>query len=66
MNMSKKTEKQIIQFLSENGPSFLGEVVKELKLSYSKGIEIMLNLHSKGIIRRTYPPLQYELDADSK
>lgn len=64
--MSKKIEKEIIKYLNENGPSFLGEVVKELKLSYSRGLEHILRLHSKGIIRRTNPPLQYELEADSK
>lgn len=64
--MNTKAEKRIIQFLDENGPSFLGEVVKELKLSYTKGLELTNNLLSKGIIKHSDPPLQYELNSDSK
>lgn len=64
--MSRRTEKRIIQFLDENGPSFLGEVVKELKLSNAKGLEVTNKLYSKGIIKRTYPPLQYKLNSDSE
>ncbi len=64
--MSKKTEKQIIDFLDEKGPSFLGEVIKELKLSYTNGLEITNKLLSKGVIKRTYRPLQYKLSSDSE
>lgn len=64
-NMSKKTEKQIIEFLDKNGPSFLGEVVKELKLSYTKGLEHTNKLLSKGIIKHTNQPLQLKLNTDS-
>ncbi len=64
--MSKKTEKRIIKFLDENGPSFQGEVVKELKLSYSKGLEHINKLLSKGVIKRTDPPLQFKLRSDSE
>ncbi|HZH71208.1 MAG TPA: hypothetical protein VFD91_01845 [Mariniphaga sp.] len=60
------TEKRIVEFLGENGPSFLGEVVKELKLSYSKGLEMMNRLLNKGKIRHSDPPLQYEINTDSK
>lgn len=61
-----RTEKRIIQFLDENGPSFLGEVVKELKLSYTKGLGHINQLLSKGVIRHSDPPLQYEINSDSK
>jgi DNA-binding Lrp family transcriptional regulator len=61
-----RTEKRIIQFLDENGPSFLGEVVKELKLSYTRGLGHINQLLSKGIIRHSDPPLQYEINSDSK
>lgn len=61
-----KTQRKIIQFLDENGPSFLGEMVKELKLSYSNGLEHTTQLLSKGIIRHSDPPLQYELNSESK
>lgn len=61
-----KTELEIIEFLDENGPSFLGEVVKELKLSYTKGLRHTNQLLSKGVIRHSDPPLQYELNSGSK
>ncbi len=64
--MSKKIEKQIINYLDENGPSFLGNVVKELKLSYSNGLELTNKLLSKGIIKHTQPPLQLKLNSDSE
>ncbi len=65
VKIKDKTEKRIIQFLDENGPSFLGEVVKELKLSYSRGLEYINQLLSKGVIKHSDPPLQYELNSDS-
>lgn len=65
-NTNNKTEKRIIQFLEENGPSFLGEVVKELKLSYTRGLGHVNQLLSKGVIRHSDPPLQYEINSDSK
>ena len=61
-----KTELKIIEFLDENGPSFPGEVVKELKLSYINGFSYINNLVSKGVIRHSDPPLQYEINTDSK
>ncbi len=61
---NKKTEQKIIRYLEENGPSFLGEVVKELKLSYSNGHEQINRLLSKGKIRHSDPPLQFELNPD--
>lgn len=64
--MRDKTEKEIVQYLSENGPSFLGEVVKELKLSYTKGLGHITRLLSKGVVKHSDPPLQYEINSDSK
>ena len=64
--INNKTELKIVEFLDENGPSFLGEVVKELKLSYTKGLRHTNQLLSKGVIRHSDPPLQYELNSESK
>lgn len=61
-----KTEKKIIEFLDENGPSFMGEVVKELKISYSNGLNRINSLLSKGVIRHSDPPLQFEINSESK
>lgn len=60
------TEEKIVEFLNENGPSFLGEVVKELKLSYSNGLELINLLLNKGEIRHSDPPLQFEVNSESK
>ena len=64
--VSDKTELKIIEFLDENGPSFLGEVVKNLKLSYSNGLKHTNQLLSRGIIKHSDPPLQFELNSETK
>ncbi|MBN1987535.1 MAG: hypothetical protein JW761_14585 [Prolixibacteraceae bacterium] len=64
--VNDKTELKIIEFLDENGPSFLGEVVKGLKLSYTKGLKHTNLLLSKGIIKHSDPPLQLELTSKAK
>ncbi len=64
--VNDKTELKIIEFLDENGPSFLGEVVKELRLSYSHGFSKVNQLLSKGIIKHSDPPLQYEINSEAK
>ncbi|HKJ79443.1 MAG TPA: hypothetical protein VKA10_07905 [Prolixibacteraceae bacterium] len=61
-----KTELQIIEFLGENGPSFMGEVIKELQLSYTKGLMYFNSLLSKGAIKHSDPPLHYEINHDLK
>jgi predicted ArsR family transcriptional regulator len=63
---SEKTEQRIIQFLDKNGPSFMGEVVKGLKLSNSRGLSQINNLISKGVVRHSDPPLQFELNTETK
>ena len=65
--MNKKNDKidnRIIEYLEKNGPSFLGEVVKELKISYTTGLNRISLLKSKGIIRRANPLLRYELNSE--
>ncbi|MBN2635187.1 MAG: Lrp/AsnC family transcriptional regulator [Prolixibacteraceae bacterium] len=61
-----KTEKKIIEFLNKNGPSFMGEVVEELKISYSTGLNRINSLLSKGVIRHSDPPLQFEINSELK
>jgi len=64
--INDKTELRIIQYLDENGPSFLGEVVKGLKLSNTKGLNFTTRLLSKGIIKHSASPLQFELNTESE
>jgi len=66
LKFKDKTELKIIEFLDENGPSFLGEVVKELKLSYTNGLSYINKLLSRGVIKHSDPPLQFEINSDSK
>ncbi len=66
MTENNETDEKIIAFLNENGPSFLGEVVNELKISYTTGLSRVNNLLSKGVIRHSDPPLQFELNAEKK
>jgi DNA-binding Lrp family transcriptional regulator len=65
-NTYEKTDRKIIKYLEKNGPSFLGEVVKELKLSYSRGLKRTNHLLSEGIIKHSEPPIQYELNSEQK
>ena len=65
-NTYEKTDKKIIKYLEENCPSFLGELVKELKLSYSRGLKRTNYLLSEGIIKHSEPPIQYELNSEAK
>ena len=63
---NNNTDEKIIEFLNENGPSFMGEVVKELKISYSTGLKRINSLLSKGVIRHSDPPLQFEINSELK
>lgn len=62
--INDKTEQKIIQFLDKNGPSFMGEVVQGLKLSNSKGLAHINQLLTKGVVQRSDPPMQFELNPD--
>lgn len=64
--INDNTDLKIIEFLNKNGPSFLGEVIKGLKLSNSRGLKHTSQLVSKGIIKQTFRPLQYRLNTESK
>lgn len=63
---NNKIDVKIVEFLDKNGPSFLGEVVKELKISNTTGLKRIFNLLSKGVIRRSVKSLQYELNSNWK
>lgn len=62
--INDKTNLKIIQFLDKNGPSLMGEVVKELKLSNSKGLRHIYHLLTKGVVIRSDSHLQFELNPD--
>jgi len=56
------TEKQIVNYLDKNGPSMLGELVKELKLSYTNGLNTIKQLQDKGIIKQSTAKVLFALN----
>ena len=55
------TKKAILEFLSESGMSYLGEIIKNLSLSYSKGIKNILEMKKEGLIDNSISPPKYNL-----
>ncbi len=64
--ITEKTEQEIADFLEENGPSVLGEVLRALKLSYSNGKKHINNMLTKGIVKQSDARLQLALNTDRK
>lgn len=64
--INESTKQQIIEYLGKNGPSFLGNVIKELKLSYINGTNHINFLVTRGIVKHSDSPLLFELDFKSK
>ena len=55
------TKKAILEFLSDSGMSYLGEIIKNLSLSYSKGIKNILEMKKEGLIDNSISPPKYNL-----
>ena len=55
------TKKAILEFLAESGMSYLGEIIKNLSLSYSKGIKNILEMKKDGLIDNSISPPKYNL-----
>jgi len=55
------TKKAILEFLSDSGMSYLGEIIKNLSLSYSKGIKNILEMKKEGLIDNNISPPKYNL-----
>ncbi|GAB1453597.1 hypothetical protein MASR2M47_36530 [Draconibacterium sp.] len=64
--IKETTEKEIVDYLEENGPSILGEILKALKLSYSNGKKHINNMLTKGIVKQSGRPMQLELNTEPK
>jgi DNA-binding Lrp family transcriptional regulator len=60
-DINTTTEKQIVNYLDKNGPSMLGELVKELKLSYTNGLQTIKKLQDKGIIKQSSAKVHFAL-----
>ena len=55
------TKKAILEFLSDSGMSYLGEIIKNLSLSYSKGIKYIHEMKEEGLIDNSINPPKYNL-----
>ncbi len=55
------TKKAILEFLADSGMSYLGEIIKNLSLSYSKGIKNILEMKKDGLIDNSINPPKYNL-----
>ena len=66
IEIKENTEQEIANYLEENGPSILGEVLRALKLSYSNGKKHINNMLIKGIVKQSAARLQLDLNTDAK
>lgn len=55
------TKRAILEFLAERGMSYLGEIIKNLSLSYSKGIKYINEMKEEGLIDNSINPPKYDL-----
>ncbi|RIJ47545.1 hypothetical protein D1614_13200 [Maribellus luteus] len=59
-------EKDVLTFLSRNGKCIYGDIIKELKISASKGQEAIYSLLNKGFIKHQDKTSYIELNVDLK
>lgn len=59
-------EKDILSFLDTNGKCIYGEIIKELRISATKGQEAIYSLISKGFIKHKDKSSYIELNVDLK
>ena len=57
----KIIKKAILEFLADRGMSYFGEIIKNLSLSYSKGIKHILEMKEEGLIDNNINPPKYNL-----
>jgi predicted transcriptional regulator len=57
----KTIKKAILEFLAEREMSYFGEIIKNLSLSYSKGIKNILEMKKEGLIDNNINPPKYNL-----
>ena len=55
------TKRAILEFLSDHRVSYFGEIIKNLSLSYSKGIKNILEMKKDGLIDNNINPPKYNL-----
>jgi predicted transcriptional regulator len=55
------TKRAIVEFLKNNGVSYLGEIIKNLSLSYSSGYKYMEELKEEGFVDTNLSPPKYNI-----
>ena len=55
------TKRAILEFLAESEMSYFGEIIKNLSLSYSKGMKHILEMKKEGLIDNSINPPKYNL-----
>ncbi len=59
-------EKDILLFLREKGTCVYGDIMKELKISASRGQEAIYSLLTKGLVRHKNKSSRIELNVELK
>ncbi|MCK3684872.1 hypothetical protein [Maribellus sp. YY47] len=62
--VSNPYEKDILSFLNANGKCIYGEIIKELKISATKGQEAIYSLIHKGHIKQANKTSYIELNVE--
>ena len=55
------TNRAILEFLSDHEMSYLGEIIRNLSLSYSRGIKYIQEMKEEGLIDNSINPPKYNL-----
>ena len=55
------TKRAILEFLADREMSYFGEIIKNLSLSYSKGMKNILEMKRDGLIDNSINPPKYNL-----
>ena len=55
------TKRAILQYLKKHKTSYLGEILKNLSLSYTKGYKYMEELKNEGLVENRLSPPKYNL-----
>jgi len=64
-DIQNPTKRAIVKFLTDNGVSYLGEIIKNLSLSYSSGHKYIEELKKEGFIDNTISPPKFNLTREA-
>ena len=64
-DIQNPTKRAIVKFLTDNGVSYLGEIIKNLSLSYSSGYKYIEELKEEGFVDNTISPPKFNLTREA-